>query len=177
MEIYYLGGYFLSTETNVQSGERSISSYAFKQSLIFPWLKIEMNLTSKRLQIIVTRSLLGFIPTRGEETTIPNKSISSVFTSSGFSLRRIFLGLIFLVIFGYQIDGEFIHQIVAGHILEILPAFILLILSVYLFLTSYTHTFFITNHAGENMGYRIFFTDKEGLHDFADKLNEAISDL
>lgn len=146
--------------------ETVIKEVTFSPNIVLFWLKAHYVLTNKRLTGQRPNTILGVIPLGKINISQPLKTIASVACVSKFWGRRLFSGLIFLVI-GMMIMSE--ASFFGG-----LP---LLLVGIGFVLACYTAYFDVTNNAGQGLGCEVIITAQAEVESFANQINQVISDL
>ncbi|MGD8779464.1 MAG: hypothetical protein PVH88_10960 [Ignavibacteria bacterium] len=145
--------------------EQIIKEASFTANLILFWLKANYILTNKRVTGHTPNTLFGLIPLGQAQIAQPLKTIASVSSSTKFSILRLIIGIIFLII-GFSIIGS-----------SFIVGIILLLLGAINILNCYTATFVITNNAGESTGYEISILEKSKVVEFINEVNTVVAEL
>ena len=149
-------------ETILGKDEQRIREETFTANLILFWLKSNYILTNKRVTGDEPNTFLGFIPLGKSQIAQPLKTVSSVASSTKFSIIRLIIGLI-LVSAGFSFITSY--------------GVVFLVLGAVYILNSYTATFVITNNSGQSVGYEISILEKSKVSAFVNEVNTVISEL
>ncbi|NHZ85450.1 MAG: hypothetical protein GWP19_06175 [Planctomycetia bacterium] len=145
--------------------EKKIKEAAFTANLILFWLKANYVLTNKRLTGDTPNTLFGIVPLGKAQIAQPLKTIASVTSSTKFTLGRLLLGVVLLLI-GFSIMGS-----------SFFISLVLLILAAVNILNCYTATFIVTNNGGQSTGYEISILEQSKVVEFTNEVNIVIADL
>lgn len=79
----------------------------FTTSLLFFWIKGQVEIDSRFVKTNVSNTILGFIPAGKDQQSIPLKNISGAILSTKFNIKAIIIGLILAFIGLGQMGTEF----------------------------------------------------------------------
>ena len=145
----------------LSNDEELLNSQKFTTNLVLGWIKSDFSLTNKRIIGVRPNTLLGVFPLGRNEISYPLKNIASVGVSTKFHLGKFIFGLLFLY-FGAGM-GEF--------------NVILLAISLFLLLNSFTSKLVVTNSAGQPVHIELSILEKSKVENFVESVNAGISRL
>lgn len=145
--------------STVLQGETVMAQASFNTSLVWFFLRVSMSVTNRRLTGESQNYWLGIIPTGRNRITCPLGSISSVKTSTNFSVGAFIFGLMMSFwIFSFSLSG-----LIGGA------------LGVLMLLSAFKTVISVTNNAGETVNVPVTIFQRQAAADFIDQVNGAIS--
>lgn len=153
--------------TTLGKDEAIIKEITFSPNLVLFWLKANYVLTNKRLTGKHPNTLFGVIPLGKVNISQPLKTIASVACVSKFWFKRLFFGLVLLVL----------GLIMMGAEVPFIVALFVALIGLGNLLTCYTAYFDVTNNAGQKLGCEVIITAQSQVEAYANQMNTVISDL
>jgi hypothetical protein len=139
-------------------GEGILSEHFISQSISLAFIKSQFNITNKRL-IVEEPNVYGIIPFGRNRSTYPLSNISNVSINRKISFKKLFIGLILMLIGLMDFSRLFLLILIGG---AILFAALELLVS-------------IQNNAGTSKAFEISPLDRNKAKQLVDELTKAIA--